>query len=160
MWASLAISCWLLGSSSDTSSSSHRHPSTFPILLSCLALGFLFMTMLLPVGSHPPVFCICVLLILIPPSHLPLPFPLSLSMVWSLLFLSISPVLPPSRPAFYSAAPLTSAGIIPIMQSLCPDGQRDEFGFLQYKNSTWVDPVSNYLWWHVYLEWALSFFVF
>ncbi len=41
-------------------------------------------------------------------------------------------------PAFYSAAPLTSAGIIPIMQSLCPDGQRDEFGFLQYKNSTWV----------------------
>ncbi|XP_053182105.1 ATP-binding cassette sub-family A member 2 isoform X5 [Scomber japonicus] len=38
--------------------------------------------------------------------------------------------------AFYSAAPLTSAGIIPIMQSLCPDGQRDEFGFLQYKNST------------------------
>ncbi|TKS64943.1 ATP-binding cassette sub-family A member 2 [Collichthys lucidus] len=22
------------------------------------------------------------------------------------------------------------------MQSLCPDGQRDEFGFLQYKNST------------------------
>ncbi|KAG7454232.1 hypothetical protein JOB18_024566 [Solea senegalensis] len=40
------------------------------------------------------------------------------------------------RPAFYSAAPLTSAGIIPIMQSLCPDGQRDEFGFLQYKNST------------------------
>ncbi|PWA16008.1 hypothetical protein CCH79_00019355 [Gambusia affinis] len=35
-----------------------------------------------------------------------------------------------------NAAPLTSAGIIPIMQSLCPDGQRDEFGFLQYKNST------------------------
>lgn len=41
-----------------------------------------------------------------------------------------------ARPAFYSSAPLTSAGIIPIMQSLCPDGQRDEFGFLQYKNST------------------------
>ncbi|XP_056274461.1 ATP-binding cassette sub-family A member 2 isoform X1 [Pseudoliparis swirei] len=40
------------------------------------------------------------------------------------------------KEAFYSAAPLTSAGIIPIMQSLCPDGQRDEFGFLQYKNST------------------------
>lgn len=40
--------------------------------------------------------------------------------------------------AFYSAAPLTSAGIIPIMQSLCPDGQRDEFGFLQYKNSTFL----------------------
>ncbi|XP_039629926.1 ATP-binding cassette sub-family A member 2 isoform X3 [Polypterus senegalus] len=38
--------------------------------------------------------------------------------------------------SFYTAAPLTSAGIIPIMQSLCPDGQRDEFGFLQYKNST------------------------
>lgn len=50
-------------------------------------------------------------------------------------FLSIS-LVPPSCPAFYSAAPLTSAGIIPIMQSLCPDGQRDEFGFLQYKNST------------------------
>uniref|UniRef100_H3CEJ3 ATP-binding cassette sub-family A member 2 n=1 Tax=Tetraodon nigroviridis TaxID=99883 RepID=H3CEJ3_TETNG len=33
-------------------------------------------------------------------------------------------------------SPLTSAGIIPIMQSLCPDGQRDEFGFLQYQNST------------------------
>uniref|UniRef100_A0A8C8DUJ1 ATP-binding cassette, sub-family A (ABC1), member 2 n=1 Tax=Oryzias sinensis TaxID=183150 RepID=A0A8C8DUJ1_9TELE len=42
----------------------------------------------------------------------------------------------PVKEAFYSAAPLTSAGIIPIMQSLCPDGQRDEFGFLQYKNST------------------------
>ncbi|KAM9393672.1 ATP-binding cassette sub-family A member 2 [Pholidichthys leucotaenia] len=40
------------------------------------------------------------------------------------------------KEAFYSAAPLTSAGIIPIMQSLCPDGQRDEFGFLQYKKST------------------------
>ncbi|TNM90305.1 hypothetical protein fugu_004539, partial [Takifugu bimaculatus] len=40
------------------------------------------------------------------------------------------------KEAFYSAAPLTSAGIIPIMQSLCPDGQRDEFGFLQYQNST------------------------
>lgn len=52
---------------------------------------------------------------------------------------SVAPVpFPPSCPAFYSAAPLTSAGIIPIMQSLCPDGQRDEFGFLQYKNSTWV----------------------
>ncbi|MBN3323823.1 ABCA2 protein, partial [Atractosteus spatula] len=44
----------------------------------------------------------------------------------------------PVKEAFYSAAPLTSAGIIPIMQSLCPDGQRDEFGFLQYKNSTEV----------------------
>ncbi|KAJ8285694.1 hypothetical protein GJAV_G00029870 [Gymnothorax javanicus] len=42
----------------------------------------------------------------------------------------------PVKEAFYSAAPLTSAGLIPIMQSLCPDGQRDEFGFLQYKNST------------------------
>uniref|UniRef100_A0AAY4B7W4 ABC-2 type transporter transmembrane domain-containing protein n=1 Tax=Denticeps clupeoides TaxID=299321 RepID=A0AAY4B7W4_9TELE len=42
----------------------------------------------------------------------------------------------PVKEAYYSAAPLTSAGIIPIMQSLCPDGQRDEFGFLQYKNST------------------------
>uniref|UniRef100_A0A8B9T0B0 ATP-binding cassette sub-family A member 2 n=1 Tax=Anas platyrhynchos TaxID=8839 RepID=A0A8B9T0B0_ANAPL len=38
--------------------------------------------------------------------------------------------------SFYTAAPLTSAGILPIMQSLCPDGQRDEFGFLQYSNST------------------------
>uniref|UniRef100_A0A671KWK4 ATP-binding cassette sub-family A member 2 n=1 Tax=Sinocyclocheilus anshuiensis TaxID=1608454 RepID=A0A671KWK4_9TELE len=42
----------------------------------------------------------------------------------------------PVKEAFYTTAPLTSAGIIPIMQSLCPDGQRDEFGFLQYKNST------------------------
>ncbi|KAL7836826.1 hypothetical protein AOLI_G00281100 [Acnodon oligacanthus] len=42
----------------------------------------------------------------------------------------------PVKEAFYSGAPLTSAGIIPVMQSLCPDGQRDEFGFLQYKNST------------------------
>ncbi|XP_058842654.1 ATP-binding cassette sub-family A member 2-like isoform X3 [Acipenser ruthenus] len=42
----------------------------------------------------------------------------------------------PVKEAFYTAAPLTSAGIIPIMQSLCPDGQRDEFGFLQYSNST------------------------
>uniref|UniRef100_A0A670KMZ7 ATP-binding cassette sub-family A member 2 n=1 Tax=Podarcis muralis TaxID=64176 RepID=A0A670KMZ7_PODMU len=38
--------------------------------------------------------------------------------------------------AYYTAAPLTSAGILPVMQSLCPDGQRDEFGFLQYSNST------------------------
>uniref|UniRef100_A0A8C8AZB2 ATP binding cassette subfamily A member 2 n=1 Tax=Otus sunia TaxID=257818 RepID=A0A8C8AZB2_9STRI len=38
--------------------------------------------------------------------------------------------------SFYTAAPLTSAGILPVMQSLCPDGQRDEFGFLQYSNST------------------------
>uniref|UniRef100_A0A4W3GYW1 ATP-binding cassette sub-family A member 2 n=1 Tax=Callorhinchus milii TaxID=7868 RepID=A0A4W3GYW1_CALMI len=42
----------------------------------------------------------------------------------------------PVKEAFYSAAPLTSAGILPVMQSLCPDGQRDEFGFLQYSNST------------------------
>uniref|UniRef100_A0A8C5TRG1 ATP-binding cassette sub-family A member 2 n=1 Tax=Malurus cyaneus samueli TaxID=2593467 RepID=A0A8C5TRG1_9PASS len=42
----------------------------------------------------------------------------------------------PVKEAFYTAAPLTSAGILPIMQSLCPDGQRDEFGFLQYSNST------------------------
>ncbi|XP_064420182.1 ATP-binding cassette sub-family A member 2 [Latimeria chalumnae] len=42
----------------------------------------------------------------------------------------------PVKEAFYTAAPLTSAGIIPVMQSLCPDGQRDEFGFLQYSNST------------------------
>lgn len=46
------------------------------------------------------------------------------------------PGLSSAAAAFYSAAPLTSAGIIPIMQSLCPDGQRDEFGFLQYQNST------------------------
>ncbi|XP_040010575.1 ATP-binding cassette sub-family A member 2 isoform X1 [Xiphias gladius] len=46
------------------------------------------------------------------------------------------PAIPVKEVSFYSAAPLTSAGIIPIMQSLCPDGQRDEFGFLQYKNST------------------------
>ncbi|XP_056394149.1 ATP-binding cassette sub-family A member 2 isoform X1 [Hyla sarda] len=40
------------------------------------------------------------------------------------------------KEAFYTAAPLTSAGILPVMQSLCPDGQRDEYGFLQYTNST------------------------
>uniref|UniRef100_A0A803TK52 ATP-binding cassette sub-family A member 2 n=1 Tax=Anolis carolinensis TaxID=28377 RepID=A0A803TK52_ANOCA len=40
------------------------------------------------------------------------------------------------KEAFYTASPLTSAGILPVMQSLCPDGQRDEFGFLQYSNST------------------------
>lgn len=90
-------------------------------------------------------FYICILCIPSPPSCLLLPYPLPLSVAFSFLFLSISPVLPPSCTAFYSAAPLTSAGIIPIMQSLCPDGQRDEFGFLQYKNSTWVDFVSNYL---------------
>uniref|UniRef100_A0A8C5RJB7 ATP-binding cassette sub-family A member 2 n=1 Tax=Laticauda laticaudata TaxID=8630 RepID=A0A8C5RJB7_LATLA len=39
------------------------------------------------------------------------------------------------KEAYYTAAPLTSAGILPVMQSLCPDGQRDEFGFLQYSNS-------------------------
>uniref|UniRef100_A0A8D2KS45 ATP-binding cassette sub-family A member 2 n=1 Tax=Varanus komodoensis TaxID=61221 RepID=A0A8D2KS45_VARKO len=42
----------------------------------------------------------------------------------------------PVKEAYYTAAPLTSAGILPVMQSLCPDGQRDEFGFLQYSNST------------------------
>ncbi|GCC24765.1 hypothetical protein chiPu_0003167 [Chiloscyllium punctatum] len=42
----------------------------------------------------------------------------------------------PVKEAFYTAAPLTSAGILPVMQSLCPEGQRDEFGFLQYSNST------------------------
>nr|XP_056716199.1 ATP-binding cassette sub-family A member 2 [Euleptes europaea] len=41
----------------------------------------------------------------------------------------------PVKEAYYTAAPLTSAGILPVMQSLCPDGQRDEFGFLQYSNS-------------------------
>lgn len=50
------------------------------------------------------------------------------------LFLCSHPCL--SLPAFYTAAPLTSAGILPVMQSLCPDGQRDEYGFLQYTNST------------------------
>lgn len=48
-----------------------------------------------------------------------------------------TPRLLPFLPlAFYTASPLTSAGILPVMQSLCPDGQRDEFGFLQYANST------------------------
>ncbi|XP_072841100.2 ATP-binding cassette sub-family A member 2 isoform X1 [Pogona vitticeps] len=42
----------------------------------------------------------------------------------------------PVKEAYYTASPLTSAGILPVMQSLCPDGQRDEFGFLQYSNST------------------------
>lgn len=38
----------------------------------------------------------------------------------------LGPLACPS--AFYTAAPLTSAGILPVMRSLCPDG-RDEFGF-------------------------------
>uniref|UniRef100_S4RKG6 Uncharacterized protein n=2 Tax=Petromyzon marinus TaxID=7757 RepID=S4RKG6_PETMA len=37
--------------------------------------------------------------------------------------------------SYYSASPLTSAGIVHIMQSICPDGQRDAFGFLEYRNS-------------------------
>ena len=77
-----------------------------------------------------------------PPLSAPSPtLSLSLSPSLSLtLAVSLSSLFPPPSlsPAFYSAAPLTSAGLIPIMQSLCPEGQRDEFGFLQYKNSTWV----------------------
>ncbi|XP_042333674.1 ATP-binding cassette sub-family A member 2 isoform X3 [Sceloporus undulatus] len=45
------------------------------------------------------------------------------------------PTIPVKEVSFYTASPLTSAGILPVMQSLCPDGQRDEFGFLQYSNS-------------------------
>ncbi len=84
--------------------------------------------------SHRPVFCswqppyLLVLIILFI-------FFMCL-LLYSLATLLPTSAFPPSCPAFYSAAPLTSAGIIPIMQSLCPDGQRDEFGFLQYKNST------------------------
>lgn len=63
----------------------------------------------------------------------PLPLPGSSPTPALLLPLGPSPACPP---AFYTAAPLTSAGILPVMQSLCPDGQRDEFGFLQYANST------------------------
>ncbi|XP_048669373.1 ATP-binding cassette sub-family A member 2 [Marmota marmota marmota] len=46
------------------------------------------------------------------------------------------PTISVKEVSFYTASPLTSAGILPVMQSLCPDGQRDEFGFLQYANST------------------------
>uniref|UniRef100_F6S4S8 ATP-binding cassette sub-family A member 2 n=1 Tax=Monodelphis domestica TaxID=13616 RepID=F6S4S8_MONDO len=46
------------------------------------------------------------------------------------------PTISVKEVAYYTASPLTSAGILPVMQSLCPDGQRDEFGFLQYSNST------------------------
>nr|XP_020649018.1 ATP-binding cassette sub-family A member 2 [Pogona vitticeps] len=46
------------------------------------------------------------------------------------------PTIPVKEVSYYTASPLTSAGILPVMQSLCPDGQRDEFGFLQYSNST------------------------
>ncbi|XP_035878364.1 ATP-binding cassette sub-family A member 2 isoform X3 [Phyllostomus discolor] len=46
------------------------------------------------------------------------------------------PTISVKEVSFYTAAPLTSAGILPVMQSLCPDGQRDELGFLQYANST------------------------
>ncbi|XP_031807821.1 ATP-binding cassette sub-family A member 2 isoform X3 [Sarcophilus harrisii] len=46
------------------------------------------------------------------------------------------PTISVKEVSYYTASPLTSAGILPVMQSLCPDGQRDEFGFLQYSNST------------------------
>lgn len=94
-----------------------------------------------------PVFPVCCLKLLFLPDFLlisllglclPLPTPSwflpSLPFFCPLLPWALSPTLSP--PAFYTAAPLTSAGILPVMQSLCPDGQRDEFGFLQYANST------------------------
>lgn len=118
--------------------------SSFPTLTHNLSLCFFNVIVLfgpLFFSFHLLVFIPLFFYICIPmlPSCLPPPHPFCLSVVLS------SPIFPPWWPAFYSAAPLTSAGIIPIMQSLCPDGQRDEFGFLQYKNSTWVDFVSKYL---------------
>lgn len=108
--------------------------------------SFLTLTqsLLLLFHTHCPVWC---LISFTNPSYLLPLFPSSLTLSVAVSFSpSVAPVpFPPSCPAFYSAAPLTSAGIIPIMQSLCPDGQRDEFGFLQYKNSTWVGLFHSHL---------------
>lgn len=86
-----------------------------------------------PVGSQTPAcaFLNGMSVSLVAPSP---SLPLCLSSLLPALSLASSALL--LAPAFYTAAPLTSAGILPVMQSLCPDGQRDEFGFLQYSNST------------------------
>lgn len=128
LWPSAALACltsfFLLDSNAES----------FLLLFHVWSCDFLFMTNPPSVGPHPPLF-----------PHLYPPPPWIASppsiLLCHIFFLCLSfflspPLFPPSCPAFYSAAPLTSAGIIPIMQSLCPDGQRDEFGFLQYKNST------------------------
>ncbi|XP_070532576.1 ATP-binding cassette sub-family A member 2-like [Ptychodera flava] len=44
----------------------------------------------------------------------------------------------PSEPKpqdFFYAQPLPSAGIIPLLQSFCPDGERDPYGFPNYPDS-------------------------
>lgn len=114
--SSLKLTAYLLTSSS-------------PLTLLSLPLLFLF-SLFFFLHNQPVTFLLHPTSILRPP-------------LWHCNIYSPWPVgfrpLVPRCLAFYSAAPLTSAGIIPIMQSLCPDGQRDEFGFLQYKNSTWVD---------------------
>uniref|UniRef100_A0A8B9NXG8 ATP-binding cassette sub-family A member 2 n=1 Tax=Apteryx owenii TaxID=8824 RepID=A0A8B9NXG8_APTOW len=72
------------------------------------------------------------------PSSWVLAFEIFIPLVLFFILLGLRQKKPtiPVKEAFYTAAPLTSAGILPVMQSLCPDGQRDEFGFLQYSNST------------------------
>lgn len=125
----LHIQHWHVGASLAINCCAAWQLSSFLTLTQSLLLLF---------HTHCPVWC---LISFTNPSYLLPLFPSSLSLcLWLCLFLLLWHLshFPPSCPAFYSAAPLTSAGIIPIMQSLCPDGQRDEFGFLQYKNSTWV----------------------
>lgn len=84
-----------------------------------------------PAGLAGPSVCFSELSVCLSGGPLPLTSPPCPARTFPGLFRALS-----LAPAFYTAAPLTSAGILPVMQSLCPDGQRDEFGFLQYSNST------------------------
>ncbi|PNI68483.1 ABCA2 isoform 4, partial [Pan troglodytes] len=75
----------------------------------------------------------------LPPFQWVLAFEIFIPLVLFFILLGLrqkKPTISVKEVSFYTAAPLTSAGILPVMQSLCPDGQRDEFGFLQYANST------------------------
>ncbi|XP_011812790.1 PREDICTED: ATP-binding cassette sub-family A member 2 [Colobus angolensis palliatus] len=75
----------------------------------------------------------------LPPLQWVLAFEIFIPLVLFFILLGLrqkKPTISVKEVSFYTAAPLTSAGILPVMQSLCPDGQRDEFGFLQYANST------------------------
>ncbi|XP_031510593.1 ATP-binding cassette sub-family A member 2 [Papio anubis] len=75
----------------------------------------------------------------LPPFQWVLAFEIFIPLVLFFILLGLrqkKPTISVKEVSFYTAAPLTSAGILPVMQSLCPEGQRDEFGFLQYANST------------------------
>ena len=50
----------------------------------------------------------------------------------SLILYSLPPSLPP---AYFSAMPLPSSGIIPVLQTFCPSYERDPFGFPNHPNS-------------------------